>query len=537
MATTPAMKQSETDHDQDPAKTPATAEAAKSGSGVTQVQTLLAHGKPSPAQIVKVLDAHRAEHDAIFALLQKTYGNTYVQQVVAQMNHLRASVKNKEVVAGDPASKDGGFFDASADAKGASWRSSGGDFTGKADKDGLDATYKLDADDSLHGTIEHEKADADAQATGPTDLLDPQTSATRGALDWQHGGKSEGQVFADVHDGKNYAAGASRGFDVGNGSLTAGLERNTVEGVATDGAFGSYRSTDKKIAADANVGVSGGGLGGGISGAYAPNKNDTYGASYRHDASGDTGVASASHKFDGGGSVAGSGTIHRDQAGDVTGTLAGAYSRDGLDVDANAQRTADTTSFHLGASDQITPNLTTAGTYDYSKKDGASSQSTLALSERYRSGNVVQGLDLNAGAGTRDYLGVQGSVEGKLANNLYGGAYGGFNVESGHQTTANIGASLTFTPSEKTALTLAGIVDQNGTLETRLQLDIFKGKISSIGELSDQKKNAMVSLFVSYTQQGTGGNHMLDQRFGASDYNTSGPAGSGAVTAGIRIKF
>ena len=47
----------------------------------------------------------------------------------------------------------------------------------------------------------------------------------------------------------------------------------------------------------------------------------------------------------------------------------------------------------------------------------------------------------------------------------------------------------------------------------------------------------MVSLFVSYTQQGTGGNHMLDQRFGASDYNTSGPAGSGAVTAGIRIKF
>ncbi len=517
MATTPATKLSETDHDQDPAKTPT--EAAKAGSGVTQVQALLAHGKPSPAQIIKVIDAHRAEHDAIFALLQKTYGNTYVQQVVAQMNHLRASVKNKEVVAGDPASKDGGFFDASAEAKGASWRSKGGDFTGKADKEGLDSTYKLGADDSLHGTV----------TKGDEKGVDA-------ALDWQHDGKDEGQIFANYQDGKNYEGGVSRPFDLRNGSLTAGVKHSDVDGTATDGAFGSYKSTDKKLSAEGNIGVSGGGLAGGLAGTYAPNANDTYEASYRHDAAGDTASASATHKYAGGGQLTGSGSFQHDATGN-TEAIAGAYSRNGLDIDANAKRTPDTTSLHLGATDKITPNLTASGTYDYAKKDGAGSQSTLALSERYRSGNIVQGLDLTAGAGTRDYLGMQGSVEGKLANNLYGGAYGGFNVESGHQTTANIGASLTFTPSEKTALTLAGIVDQNGTLETRLQLDIFKSKIDGIQGLSDQKKNAMVSLFVSYTQQGSGGNHMLDQRFGASQFGASEPAGSGAVMAGIRIKF
>ncbi len=518
MATTPATKQSETDRDHDPVKAPAA--DAKPGSGVTQVQALLAHGKPAPADIVKVMDAHRSEHDAIFALLQKTYGNTYVQQVVAQMNHLRASIKNKEVVAGDP-NGTGGYFDASADKKGAEWRSSGGAFTGKANQDGLDATYKLDGDDSLHGTVKQNK--------------DNGKSGTHAEVDWLRDGKTEGAAFGDYKDGKNYTAGASRPFDLGAGTVNAGVERNTVDGTATDGAFGSYRSADKQVSADANLGVSGGELGAGLSGTYKPTTSDAYAGSYRHDASGDTLAASASHKLGNGGQLSATSQLHHDETG-TTGSIAGAYERNGVNVNANAKRTIDTTSLHLGASDKVTPDLTTSGTYDYAKKDGAAGQSTFDLAERYRTGNVVEGLDVTGGAGTRDYMGVQGSVEGKVANNLYAGAYGGFTSEAGHQTTANGGASVTFTPSEKTALTLAGIVDQNGTFETRLQFDVFKSKLDGIQGLSDHKKDAMVSLFLSYTKSG-GDNHMLDQRFGASEFNASGAAGTGAVMAGIRIKF
>lgn len=530
----PGAKQPETDHDPKPPTAGDVAHAGATGAGVKQVRALLAHGKPSPAQLVHVIDAHRSEHDAIFALLQQTYGNTYVKQVVARMHHLRASVQRKEIVAGDPASTTSGFFDASVEAKSARWRTGNGNFTGTASQDGLDSTYKLGGHDSLHGTVKREEPDA---TTGPTDLLDPGSSGTRGELDWQHDGASEGRLFADVHGSKNYAAGVSRDVALGGGSLTAGLERNTVDGTATDGAFASYRSSDKQLAADANLGVSGGHLAGGLSGAYSPNASDTYAASYRHDASGDAVGASATHQYAGGGALSASGTLHHDEPhGVTTGTLAGAYDRGGLHVDANAQRAAGQTSLHLGASDQINSHLATSGTFDYTKDDAGGSQAALALSARNRTGRMIEGLDLSAGTGTRDYLSVQGSAEGKLANKLYAGAYGGYNIESGHQTTASLGASLTFTPSEKTALTLAGIVDQHGTLETRLQLDIFKHKVAGIQELSDEKKNAMVSLFVSYTQQG-GNNHMLDERFGASQFSASEPAGSGQVMAGIRIKF
>jgi len=165
-------------------------------------------------------------------------------------------------------------------------------------------------------------------------------------------------------------------------------------------------------------------------------------------------------------------------------------------------------------------------------KDHAGSQTTLHLAERYRSGSIVQSSDLELGRGERNYLSGSTGIDAQLGKNWYGGAWGGFRAEEGHQTNASLGASLTFTPHEKAALTLAGVLDQTGNLETRLQLDVFKSKIDGVGTIADHKKDALVSLFVSYSTGSKPG--MLDERFGAGQFNaTPDPK----VMAGIKIKF
>ena len=147
---------------------------------------------------------------------------------------------------------------------------------------------------------------------------------------------------------------------------------------------------------------------------------------------------------------------------------------------------------------------------------------------------MIEGLDVEGGKGAHDYLKATGSVSGQLAPNLYGSAWGSYSYEAGHQDTAQLGASLTLTHDEKEALTLAGVVDQHGRFETRLQFDVFKDRINSISALDQHKKDAMVSLFLSYSQQ-VGGQRMLDDRLGAPQYSTPGNASQ--VMAGIRIRF
>ena len=53
--------------------------------------------------------------------------------------------------------------------------------------------------------------------------------------------------------------------------------------------------------------------------------------------------------------------------------------------------------------------------------------------------------------------------------------------------------------------------------------------------LPDHKKDALVSLFVSYTQGGNPG--MLNDRFGAPQESYGRAANEGQVMAGIRLKF
>jgi hypothetical protein len=147
----------------------------------------------------------------------------------------------------------------------------------------------------------------------------------------------------------------------------------------------------------------------------------------------------------------------------------------------------------------------------------------------------LQTFELDAGVGARDYLTASGSLEAQVGRSLYVGTWGSVGMESGKQTTSSLGASLTFTPSEKTALTLAGIMNQSGQFEARLQFDVFKDRVNGIGELSAAKKDALFSLFLSVSQGSSG---MLDGRFGASKYSM--PLGDGTApqaTLGVRFNF
>jgi len=264
---------------------------------------------------------------------------------------------------------------------------------------------------------------------------------------------------------------------------------------------------------------------------YKPTAHDTVAGSIAHDDHGTTLATSGTHGF-GDSSISGSAQVHHGPDG-TTGSIAGSYQDKTTHVDGNVTRGVDRTSLHLGASEKVTPELTVSGHLDHVNPDHGSSQTTLGLSERYRSGNLVHGLDLEAGKGERDYFKSTGSLDAQLGKNLYGGAFGSYQLEAGHQASSQFGASLTFTPSEKTALTLAGVLDQSGALETRLQFDVFKSRISNVGDLADHKKDALVSLFVSYSTGGQG--RMLDDRFGAPQVGTGSEGDK--VMAGIRIKF
>ncbi|MBZ0234196.1 MAG: hypothetical protein K8M05_17840, partial [Deltaproteobacteria bacterium] len=230
--------------------------------------------------------------------------------------------------------------------------------------------------------------------------------------------------------------------------------------------------------------------------------------------------------------------IGRHESGHVVGSLSGSHQLDPrTSVSGSLSHDPTTTAASLGASHRLDAATTVTGSlaHTHTHGGGGGDQTTLSLGERHRSGDLLHGLDLTAGAGTRDYLSVSGSADLRLGPRLFAGGFGGLTVEDGEQTAAHAGASLTFTPHEKAALTLAGVVDQDGRLETRLQLDIFKKKLSDLSSFADHKKDALVSLFLSYQPEGPGPRR-LDDRFGGSQLDT-GVGGDERVTAGIRIRF
>ena len=486
-----------------PAKPTASDLAYGRGPGVQALEAMLAKGTPKPGEVVSLIDAHRDEHNQMLALVGDRLGATFAESVRAEMSSIRASISRKELVAGDPNDPNSNYLLVSQKEQGARFRA--GDLSGTANKNGLDAKYNLDQDDALHL-----KAGKDKSAT----------------LAWEHDGKNEGEAFGKFDSAKEYEAGVRRDFEVGNGTLTAGAHHKVDGDGTTDGAFATYKQGGTTL--DGNAGVRDGKFAGGLSIARET-ESDKWGASVATDGKGPSFDANAEHKLDNGLSINGKGHVAADG---LTGSLGAAYENDKTKLDGNVTRATDKTSLHLGGSHQLTPEQSLSGKFDYTRPDSGQSQATLGLSEKYKSGKLLHGLDLELGHGARDYAKATGSVDGQLAPNLYGGAWGSTELQAGHHASAQAGASLTFTTHEKYALTAAGIVDQDGNLETRLQFDVFKSKIEGIGDLDKQKKDAMLSLFLSYSQ-GTN-KHMLDQRFGEPQIGTN-PGNQ--VTAGIKIRF
>ena len=634
------------------------------GQGVQALEAMLGKGKPKPEDVATLIDAHRDEHDQMLAVVQQQLGEGFADTVRADLHKLRASIANKEVVAGDPADPKSGYFDASAQLGGAKWKTAGGGFTGTANKDGLDTSVILDPKDTLHANIKSNKS---------------------GTVDWLRDGKTEGELYGHYNSSKDEELGLRRTQDVAGGSLTEGIHHQVGGGSTTDEAYADYKRGNLDAHADAGLkdGKAAGSLtatdklkhdslsgsishdgkgtnadlkdthdfgGGTTANAEVADKNgkwsetasvdhktkhDDLAANVTHDAKGLTGNVTDKHDFGGGTTTSGqlsvqdgklaetasvehktkhddltanvthdakgvsgnvtdkhdfgngitttgsvtdkdgqwsenasvahktktddlkasvahdskgttvdasdqhdwgnglstNAVLHHDNAS-TTGSLAGTYKTKHDTFDASVTRDKADTKLHADGTEQLTPALSLTQKLDETIPDQGKPQTTFDLGEKYRTGKVIEGVDVEGGRGTQNYLKGTGSIDAQLAPNLYGSAWGSYAYQEGHQNTAQVGGSLTFTQNEKEALTLAGVIDQHGRLETRLQLDVFKDKINSIDALDQHKKDAMVSLFVSYSTDT--GARTLDDRFGAPDYETNR---GNEVTAGIKIRF
>ena len=549
---------------------PATKQA--SGPGVEQLRHLLATGtRPPASKVIEILDTHRGERDAIFALLHSSLGNGYVQEVVAAMEHVRASVAHREVAAGDPSNPNGGYFVASQAEQGAKWRTADGSFTGKANKDGLDTRYQVDGHNAVHGVV---------------------GTKGEGSIAYERDGKEEGQLYGRYKSGTDWEAGARRTQELGDGSITASARHQVNANGANDGVSADYKNKDGSTTIGGTAAVQGGHPIGELHGSHKLDNGGTITAGAHHlitpkgtddgvsadyknkDGSttfgGSAGVVGGAasgelhgmHKLSKDQTISGSASIaetpagqvetisgsykdpktqvsgsiaHNDKTDALTGNVTAHHQLDpNVSLNGSITRAPDRTTYAASASEQVTPELQLNQSLTHVDKDHGKSQTTLNLNDRYKSANTIQGLDLSLGKGERDYMTATGSVDTRLGKNLYGGAWGSYSTEAGKQDSARLGASLTFTPTEKTALTLAGVIDQNGAFETRLQLDVFKQRIASLSDLSDHKKDALVSLFLSYSQ----GNHnMMDDRFRAPQQSYSSGGNDGQVMAGISIKF
>lgn len=486
------------------AGTPApTASERAYGKGMLALEQVLAKGAPKPKDVATLIDAHRDEHDQMLALVAQKLGTSFADSVRSELAGLRLSIPNKELAVGDPGDPNADYLDISQAQGGAKWKAAGGNFTGTADKNGLDTTTKLDAHDALHARVKSDKS---------------------ASVDWNRDGTTEATLAGQYKDSKNYGATLSRTQDVAGASVTEGIEHDVAEGKASDSVYADVKKGD--TAAHADLGTSGQHLS-----AATKTAHDSISGSVGHDATGSSLDLADTHDF--GHGVTASGDVKRDAAGtwSESGSVThkGAHDDETLSVAHDGKGTTGslTGSYQNGG-------VKLGGKIDETIPDQGKAQTTVGLSEKYESDKVIQGVDLEGGKGERDYLKATGSVSGQLAPNLYGSAWGSYAYEAGHQDTAQLGASLTLTKDEKEALTLAGVVDQHGRFETRLQLDVFKDRINSISALDQHKKDAMVSLFVSYSQQ-VGNQRMLDDRFGAPQLSTPGNASQ--VMAGIRIRF
>ena len=478
------------------ATTTATAEAEKSevaapivaGPGVGELQALIKAGVPDITKVIDIIDRRPGEHKELMQLVQ-SLGGAYYQNVLHAMDAIRIDLKRKALAAGDPSNPQGDYFLASAEEKAARWRTEDGKFQGKASKDGLDASYQIDDDDALVAKV----------------------GKKEGSVAWQRDGETVGEMYGRKGpDG--FDAGIRRTFDAGDGATVTPMLRHhqTAAGGQAELAA-DYKDKDASTTASGYVGVreSGGGFVAGVDGSHKFSDATSMTGSARYSPDGYSATVTGAHRFSE--TTTGDASLSHVRAGDVSTTTASA----GLAYQSGG----------LSASGRLT----------HAQPGDGEGQTTLSIHERYQSSKVIQSFNFEAGVGARDYATATGALDVQLAPSLYAGAWGSFSSEQGKQTTAAIGASITWTPADRLALTAAGVMNQAGQLEGRLQLDVFKSRIDGISDIADDKKKALFSIYAGISTNG--GRGMLDDRYGAGSYKYDGQKQDTQFTLGVKIPF
>lgn len=478
------------------AATAATAEAEQTevaapivaGPGVGELQALIKAGVPDITKVIDIIDRRPGEHKELMQLVQ-SLGGAYYQNVLHAMNAIRVDLKRKAIAAGDPSNPQGGHFLASAEEKAARWRTEDGKFQGKASKDGLDASYQIDQDDALVAKV----------------------GKKEGSVAWQRDGETVGEIYGRKGtDG--FDAGIRRTFDAGDGATVTPMLRHhqtTAGGQAELAA--EYKNKDASTTASGYVGMreSGGGFVAGVDGSHKFSDATSMTGSARYSPDGYSATVTGAHRFNE--TTTGDASLAHTRVGDESTTTASA----GLAYQSGA----------LSASGRLT----------HAQPGSGHAQTTLSIHERYQTAKVIQSFNFEAGIGARDYASATTAIDAQLAPNLYAGAWGSFASEEGKQTTAALGASITWTPADRVALTAAGVMNQAGQLEGRLQLDVFKSRINGISDITNDKKKALFSIFAGISTNG--GRGMLDERYGAGSYRYDGQKDDTQFTLGVKIPF
>jgi len=188
----------------------------------------------------------------------------------------------------------------------------------------------------------------------------------------------------------------------------------------------------------------------------------------------------------------------------------------------------------LSGTHNVSDSTSVTAGLDHNVQDGAATD-TASLGAGYSTDKLaVSGeLDLTKSASGLGAGIKSGATASLVDGKLYGQAFGGGSMD-GDGTHYNFGGGLVLTPNDHTALTAAGVMDEKGGIDLRLQYDVFKDKVKGAGDLDDAKKNAMLSLFVGYKRgDGMVGGSPLDDQMGV------GPTGKdqSGVYAGAVLRF
>ncbi|MEZ4365329.1 MAG: hypothetical protein R2939_03455 [Kofleriaceae bacterium] len=494
------------------------------GPGVTQLAELIAKGTPSVDEVVKILDLHPGEREMLVDTIGTYLGDEFLIKCRERMPDLRMHWGALHLVAGDPLAEGGSFFEASRTRKGAAWRTPlfGGTFTGEVGgKVGYDirqdfgggnyiSASKKEDGGSWHlgdftGTFSGGKLDS-AYALTDTDSLRLHygTKAGFGTLGYYRAGELQGVEIAGGYKGSDdYQIGIQRPFALGEGLGTAGLRHKVDGGVGRDVATFDYAGKDNSLQSFAGLNSSTGDFTAGLNTQHK--LDDATQLRSRFSVEGDTyGMGlSADHRWNPQWSSSASGDLSTERYAFGASTQ---YKQGGLQLDGSGK---------------------VSGAWD------GPAQFDLGFTERYRSDRFQQDFSLTGRlAEGHDQINARAGFDADLGSGFYAGAWGNWQAGEGISPTASLGASITFTPHERAALTLVGIVDERGAFDTRLELDIFKSKIRGLDSLTSHRKDAIIGLFVQY---GNGGG-MLDDRYGGADQGF-GIDDSGQLSFGIKFGF